>query len=96
MKKVALFIACFLTLATASALLPACSPCRTAMSTVSPADLGCTGSGFRISECSSTECSPVTGNLCSRVVAWKATCKKDGREFNCVSYPGERVHCSPQ
>ncbi len=89
-------IACFLALITASASLPACSPCRVAMVNAPPADLECTDSGFRISECSWTECPANSGNLCTRTTTWKATCKKDGREFDCVAYPGEPVRCSPR
>ncbi len=96
MKRVAVFIVCFLALLTASALLSACSPCRVAMSSLPPADLGCADSGFRISECSATECPTELGDRCKRVIAWKATCKKDGREFDCVAYPGEPVRCTPQ
>lgn len=87
-------IACFFALITASALLPACSPCRMAMLNVLPADLECADSGFRISECSTTECPAFT--YCLRTITWKATCKKDGREFNCVEYQGEHGRCSPQ
>ena len=88
-------IVCFFALITASALLPACSPCRIAMWSVDPADLGCTNSGFRISECSVPECPFKTGDLCTRPTTWKATCKKDGREFDCEAYPRKPAHCFP-
>jgi len=96
MRKVALLIACFLPFVTASALLPACSPCRFAMRNVPPAELECTDSEARISECSASECPADKGDLCTRTITWKATCKKDGREFDCVAYRGEAGHCSPR
>ncbi len=90
-------IAFFLALITAAASLPACSsPCRFAMLNVPTADLECTDSGFRISECSATDCPADTSISCTRTVAWKATCKKDGREFDCVAYRGETGRCSPR
>jgi len=86
-------IACFFALITVSALLPACSPCRVAMLTVSPADLDCTGSGFRISECIAPECPIRLGETCTQPTRWKATCKKDGREFDCEKYPEKDARC---
>ena len=86
-------IAFFLALITAAASLPACSPCRFAMYTVSPADLECPDSGFRISECSAPKCPTDTGELCTQPTRWKATCKKDGREFDCEKYPEKDGRC---
>ena len=91
MKKVALSIACFLALIAASALLPACSPCRIGMYTV-PEDLGCTDSEFRISECIAPKC---FGLKCTQPTTWKATCKKDGREFYCEKYSKQDTRCHP-
>lgn len=84
-------IAFFLALITASALLPACSPCRIAMYTVPSENLGCTDSGVRISECVVPECR--TDAPCDQPTRWKATCKKDGREFDCEKYPRKDGRC---
>ena len=84
-------IAFFLGLITVSALLPACSPCRIAMYTVAPADLECPDSSFHISDCMAPWCD--TDASCDQPVRWKATCKKDGREFNCEKYLGKEGRC---
>jgi len=92
MKKTAFLFASFLSLVTASALLPACSPCRIAMYTVPPEKVGCTDSGFRISECIVPKCFGLT---CAQPTRWKATCKKDGSEFYCEKYPKKDGRCEP-
>ena len=60
-----------------------------------PGDLGCTDSGFRISECSVPDCPTRTGDLCTKPTTWKATCKKDGREFYCEKLPKKDGRCQP-
>jgi len=92
MKKVPLLVACFLALIALSALLPACSPCRIAMYTVAQENLACANSGFRISECIVPKC---FGWKCAQPTSWKATCKKDGREFYCEKYPEKDGRCDP-